>query len=902
MESLARISNMLETARDLTLEAAQSASASGRRKDLLGSGGLKSTVVQETRRLLNSRMDREVLEGLKRVIEALSRGHDCSEFFADVIKNVASPVLSIKKLVYIYLLHYAESEPDLALLSINTIQKSLADQNPLVRAMAIRVMSGIRVPVISQIVALAIKKCVTDMSPYVRKSAALAIPKCYRLDPGTKNMLVEILGVLLGDRSYYVVGAAVVAYWEICPERWDLIHTRFRVLCGMMVEMDEWGQLAVLRLLTLYARKCFTQQGQQPKAKKGGKGGKAEETAITATPDGGYVIDPDLEFFLSKCTLLLHSRNSAVITAIASAFHHLSPPPPLPSNYPYLGLISGPLVSLLRSPPDIAHIALINIVAIALVHPRLFAPYALTHFLIQPAVEPVHIWKLKMEALTIVFPWLTNDGRRVVLTELEYFANGGSSGSAERELVRESVRAIGRCAAAAEGQGGGKIAKRCLGVLLRLVTTTTTGASATGAGGGGSVVVAEAVTVIRHILQAQASTKGSKGESYANMVVIKLAQALDTTTNPQARASIIWLVGEFAGYGYPEDDDGEDDGSGDGNIAADTLRILAKGFVDESEQVRGMIVLLAAKVYVVWLNRRQLRMKNQASRNPPPPPRVPPISSGFGGIGDGGSEAGDDDDEEEEEEEEDDPEAENHPIPLLQKYILHLLSRYDISYDLRDRARLYRSLLADPKSTQLATLILQAPKPKPLATTTTATATGAAGWGGGCTIGSASLAIGVLVGEGEVRGYNPLPEWSDVVVGRDERHSSGGGGGGHGGSDVDEGAAMAFGGGRVGGKSGGVGGGKGVGVKSSVSSQQYVNSSVAAAGVRSTPPPPPPPPVETLDEWLASSDDDEEDDSSEEESEEESEDEEEDEDDDEDEDEDEDDEESGNEKSAMLTK
>jgi vesicle coat complex subunit len=34
----------------------------------------------------------------------------------------------------------------------------------------------------SQIVSLAIKRGCGDMSPHVRKAAALAIPKCYRLD------------------------------------------------------------------------------------------------------------------------------------------------------------------------------------------------------------------------------------------------------------------------------------------------------------------------------------------------------------------------------------------------------------------------------------------------------------------------------------------------------------------------------------------------------------------------------------------------------------------------------------------------------------------------------------------------------------------------------------------------
>ena len=147
------------------------------------------------------------------------RSKPCLPFFSSIVKNVASPNIEIKKLVYIYLLHYAESEPDLALLSINTIQKSSTDQNPQVRAMALRVMSGIKVPVISQIVSLAIKRGCGDMSPYVRKAAALAIPKCYRLDPNTLPQLLEYLSTLLGDKQYFVVGSAVTAFLEVCPER-----------------------------------------------------------------------------------------------------------------------------------------------------------------------------------------------------------------------------------------------------------------------------------------------------------------------------------------------------------------------------------------------------------------------------------------------------------------------------------------------------------------------------------------------------------------------------------------------------------------------------------------------------------------------------------------------------------
>ena len=110
----------------------------------------------------------------------ISKGRNVSEYFAQVVKNVAASNIEVRKLVYIYLLRYADAEPDLALLSINTFQRDLADSSPLIRAMALRVLSGIRVPTIAGLIVLAIKKCAADTSPYVRKAAALSIPKCYR--------------------------------------------------------------------------------------------------------------------------------------------------------------------------------------------------------------------------------------------------------------------------------------------------------------------------------------------------------------------------------------------------------------------------------------------------------------------------------------------------------------------------------------------------------------------------------------------------------------------------------------------------------------------------------------------------------------------------------------------------
>jgi len=579
-------------------------------------------------------------------------------FFSSVVKNVASPNIEIKKLVYIYLVHHAEQEPDLALLSINTIQKSLSDTNPQVRALALRTMSGIRVPVISQIVSLAIKKGTGDMSPYVRKAAALSIPKCYRLDPSQLPQLLENLSALLGDRQYFVAGAAVVAFLEVCPERLDLIHKHYRSLVNKIVDMDEWSQLAALRLMTVYARKCFPRRTRTVKAR--GKSVDAqdfygEEGQAGDETEQAVVLDPDLVLLLNSVKPLLQSRNSAVVTAVVRCYSGVG-------TSGYIKTAIGPLVALLRGPQDIQQIALYNIVSVCLAHPTEFVKYG-SHFLVRATDSP-SVWEMKLEVLTLIFPHSPTQTKSLILNELEHFSRGSN-----KVLVREAVRAIGRCA-----QSDPSTSARCLRLLLSQITSLD------------GTLAAESLTVIRHLIQQDPNAHTG--------TVVRLAKNLDSAIDPQARATIIWLVGEFSALG------GED------NIAPDVLRILLKDFAGESEAAKRQIVLLAAKVYLHHLNRQTDEQK--------------------------GTDGSDDE----------------HPVVRLWKYVL-LLVRYDTSYDLRDRTRLYLALLGVP---QLATLMLLAPKPAPQAPSPSELRKG-------YTLGSSAL---VLAGGGVfhgLRGYEPLPDW-----------------------------------------------------------------------------------------------------------------------------------------------
>lgn len=95
--------------------AADPASSTFFAADLKKHGDLKN--------MLESNKDQLRLEAMKRIIGLVAKGKDASELFPSVVKNVVSKNIEIKKLVYAYLIRYAEEQQDLALLSISTFQR-----------------------------------------------------------------------------------------------------------------------------------------------------------------------------------------------------------------------------------------------------------------------------------------------------------------------------------------------------------------------------------------------------------------------------------------------------------------------------------------------------------------------------------------------------------------------------------------------------------------------------------------------------------------------------------------------------------------------------------------------------------------------------------------------------------
>jgi AP-3 complex subunit beta len=207
-----------------------------------------------------------LLRGMKWLLAAISKGRDVSDFYSHVVKFVASPSLQVRKLVYMYLVQYAnhdESTRELSLLSINSFQRGLADAEPLIRALALRVLTCIQLSDITQIQLLAIQKCCADKSPYVRKCAATALAKlAAQCDDSQKVILVERMQHLLdAEDCTMVLTSAIVAFCELCPTKLELLHGSYRKFCHLLTDMDEWGQVLVIEVFSRYARAFFKEPG-----------------------------------------------------------------------------------------------------------------------------------------------------------------------------------------------------------------------------------------------------------------------------------------------------------------------------------------------------------------------------------------------------------------------------------------------------------------------------------------------------------------------------------------------------------------------------------------------------------------------------------------------------------------
>ena len=73
-----------------------------------------------------------------------------------------------------------------------------------------------------------------------------------------KEELITVVEKLLADRTTLVIVSAVMAFGEFCHDINELIHKNYWKGMRLLVDVEEWGQIVIVNMLTRYARTQFT--------------------------------------------------------------------------------------------------------------------------------------------------------------------------------------------------------------------------------------------------------------------------------------------------------------------------------------------------------------------------------------------------------------------------------------------------------------------------------------------------------------------------------------------------------------------------------------------------------------------------------------------------------------------
>lgn len=430
--------------------------------------------------------------------------------------------VEVKKLVYLYLINYAKSNPDLTLMAVNAFVKDSEHPSPLIRALAIRTMGCIRVDRITEYLAPPLKKALNDEDPYVRKTAALCVAKLHEISPSIvkSQMFMEKVRDLLSDSNPTVVANAVAALNEISEssgrEVLEINRNILSKLIAALSECTEWGQVFILDSLAKYV------------------------------PTNAA----EAENLVERITPRLQHQNPAVVLSACKVIilymEHITDPQSL-SNI--ARKLSPSLITLAQSSqPEVQYVALRNIHLIVQRRPNLLSHKIKVFFC--KYNDPIYV---KMEKLDILVKLVTEKNVESVLLELTEYAS-----EVDVEYVRRAVRTIGRCAIKLESA-----AEKCIKVLLHLIASKV------------NYVVQEAVVVIKDIFR--------RYPNRYEAVITVLCGALESLDEPEAKASMIWIIGEYA--------DRIDN-------ATDFLRSYVESFHEETTAVQLQLLTATVKLFL----------------------------------------------------------------------------------------------------------------------------------------------------------------------------------------------------------------------------------------------------------------------------------------------------------------
>ncbi|CAD8087395.1 unnamed protein product [Paramecium primaurelia] len=206
---------------------------------------------------LSEKDDKKKREVVKKVIAYMTLGIDVSKIFPEMCMASYTNDMVQKKMIYLYLTTYAEQNKDLAFMAISTFQKDCKHSDPKIRGFALRNLCSLRFSGAIEYLMPAIRESLSDIDPYVRKTAIMGCVKVYYMQPEFLSNIEEQLYKMISDNDPLVIINAIHALNEILAAEGGMALSKKLVdyLLGRLKEFNEWGQATILDELSKYQPK-----------------------------------------------------------------------------------------------------------------------------------------------------------------------------------------------------------------------------------------------------------------------------------------------------------------------------------------------------------------------------------------------------------------------------------------------------------------------------------------------------------------------------------------------------------------------------------------------------------------------------------------------------------------------
>mmetsp|Transcript_13577 Transcript_13577/g.31919 ORF Transcript_13577/g.31919 Transcript_13577/m.31919 type:complete len:632 (-) Transcript_13577:63-1958(-) len=423
-------------------------------------------------------------DAIKKVIAYMTLGIDVSPLFSEmVMAGGATTDLVQKKMVYLYLVNYAESNAELALLAVNTLQKDCRDDDPMIRGLALRSLCSLSLFNMVEYLAPAVQRGLEDVNGYVRKTAVIGAVKLYYISKSAviDSDIITALRKLLHDNDAHVIANTLHALEEILADDGGLTLLRETVtlLLNRIERFSEWGQCAVLNALASYQ-----------------------------VADQGEMFD-----IMNILDGLLKQSSSAVALSVTKLFIDLTSSRRELQKEVLKRLQPTLLTLMATATPELAYTVLVHILALCQRGQdtmEIFGPEFKQFFC--RFNDPSYIKTIKIDILTLL---ADAESAQSIVGELSEYVT-----DVDAEISRRAIRAIGKIAMRIEST-----AEMIVGSLTSLLELDI------------DYVSTEAAIVMKDLVRKYPQ----QSESASSAV----ERCMKIVTEPEGKCALLWILGQY---------------------------------------------------------------------------------------------------------------------------------------------------------------------------------------------------------------------------------------------------------------------------------------------------------------------------------------------------------------------